>query len=63
MKYAEIDFDLCLKDTGLAILLEIDGRPVWIPHSLIDPDEIPEVDDGPASTFVAVFFAEKQGLV
>jgi hypothetical protein len=59
---AIIDFDACVKETELAICIEIDGDSQWIPRSLIDGDP-PEKGDGDGTILVALWFAEKEGLV
>lgn len=61
--YAELDFDECRDSTDGAVLLDIDGKHVWVPRSVIEPDEMPEQGDRNTSTFVRVWFAEKEGLV
>lgn len=52
-----------LKETDLALLVELDGEEVWIPKSVIDDDsEVYRVGDE-GTLVVHEWWAEKEGLV
>ena len=65
VEYAEIDYDECLAETPTAVLLVIQGADqVWVPRSLIDDDEgVPEPTAGAGTVHIALWWAERQGLV
>ena len=52
----------CLKDTDLAILVEIDGEEYWIPQSQVheDSEVYQEGDEG--RLVVSYWFAKREGL-
>jgi len=65
--YAEIDYDQCVRKTPGAVLVRIGYAEVWIPLSLIDPEDDAGTPDpsirGGNTCRVEVWFAEREGLV
>ena len=68
-EYAHVDIDLVEHSTDEAVLVVIDGVQRWIPFSVLDGESVAavqEADRGSSSVKyvqVAVWFAEKKGLV
>lgn len=61
--FVEVDFDHCIQETESAVLLQLDeDNAKWIPRSVIEEGEVPEQGDENSTTFVATWFAEKEGL-
>jgi len=58
-----VEFDECKRETDRAVCLIVEDKTVWIPKSVIAPGFVPDVFDGPGRTWVAEWFAEKEGLV
>jgi hypothetical protein len=54
-------FAVTLRETDLAVLMDIDGEEVWVPKSILD-EEWPEVDCEGDIT-LPEWFATKEGLV
>ncbi len=66
--YAEVNYDNCLDETALAVLIAIDtAHSVWVPRSVLDNGEqIPVVNDRGGehgACFVKTWFADKWGMV
>jgi len=66
-EYAEIDYDQCIRATAGAVLVCIGDDEVWIPLSLIDPDDDagrPDPDIRGGNTCrVETWWAEREGLL
>lgn len=58
-----IEFDECRRETAKAVCLVVEGNDVWIPRSVIVPGFVPGVSDGAGRTWVAEWWATKEGLV
>jgi len=54
-----------IRDTGKALLVEIEGEEHWIPHSQIhDDSEVFDAEDNSEGMLVVQFwFADKEGLI
>lgn len=52
-----------IADTDLAVLFRLNGggQEVWIPRSVMDPDDLERGDEG-VEVEVAEWFADKEGL-
>lgn len=55
-------FVVTLRESDKAVLLDIEGEEVWVPKSLFDDDEWPEVDCEGDIT-LPEWFAIQEGLV
>ncbi len=49
-------------DSGLALLCEIDGEAVWIPHSQIDDDSEVFEEGHHGNLVISAWLAEQKGL-
>ena len=59
-----IEFDSCERESERAVCVVINGFDrKWIPKSVIAPGFVPSEGDGAGRTWVAEWFAEKEGLV
>ncbi len=56
---------ICIKNTGQALLVEIDGEEVWLPQTLIHIDsEVFDAEDNSAGTLVIPeWLAKEKGLL
>lgn len=50
-------------DSGLALLIEIDGKEIWVPKSVIDEDSEVWEDEQEGELVVYEWWAEDKGLV
>jgi len=62
-RFYPVELDaLCIHETDLALLVEIEGEEVWIPKSQIEDDsEVMEKGDE-GTLVVSGWFADKEGL-
>lgn len=58
----EIDFDYCIVETDGAVLIDFEGREVWIPRSCIVGD-VPRGNEENGSIELPEYFAIEKGLV
>jgi len=58
-EYSDLDYDEFTFDSGKACCYLIDGEKVWIPNSLHEKDDDPQVK----KIWVKSWFANKEGLI
>lgn len=63
MSVVSFDDVTCKKDTGKAILVNIDGDEYWIPQSVVDDDSEVYTEGNEGTLIIKEWFAVKEGLV
>lgn len=53
---------LCIYETHLALLVEIDGEEVWIPKSQIEADSEVRKKEDEGTLVISGWFAAQEGL-
>lgn len=59
-----VSFEKCrsIRETDLAVLIEIEGKEVWVPKSVIDDDSEVWQDEQEGELVVKEWWAEKNGM-